>query len=80
MEYICQHCNANLDDGDIFEYFFVKYNDYEKAIRVATQYGWSENNRIHFNKSIIIQSEYESQYVICPDCGKKEPFSNKYDK
>ena len=30
MEYICQHCGANLDDGDIFDFFFLQYNDHEK--------------------------------------------------
>ena len=77
MEYICQHCGTNLDDGDIFEYFFLEYNDYEVAIKIAKEYGWSETNKIHFNRSVIIQSEYCSQIVICPDCEKSDPFSNK---
>ena len=51
MEYICQHCGANLDDGDIFDFFFLQYNDHEKALEVARQYGWSETNKIHFNRS-----------------------------
>ena len=27
MDYICQHCGSDLDSGDIFEYFLLKYND-----------------------------------------------------
>ena len=79
MEYICQHCHANLDEGDIFEHFFLEYNNYEKALNEAKQYGWSETNKIHFNRSVIIQSEYCEQFVICPDCENIEPFqiSNK---
>ncbi len=76
MEYICQHCGANLDDGDIFEFFFLQYNDREKALEVARQHGWSETNKIHFNRSIIIQTEGCPQYDICPDCDMAEPFVN----
>jgi len=76
MEYICQHCGANLDDGDIFEFFFLQYNDREKALEVARQHGWSETNKIHFNRSIIIQTEGCAQYDICPDCDMAEPFVN----
>jgi hypothetical protein len=77
MEYICQHCGANLDDGDVFEYFLLEYKDYEEATRVAKQYGWSKTNKVHFNRSLIIQTEYCSQTVICPECEKNDPFPNK---
>ena len=30
MVYICKHCGADLDLGDVFEYFFLEYNDYTK--------------------------------------------------
>ena len=76
MEYKCQHCGVDLDLGDVFEYFLVEYNDYAEAIKSARNYGWSETNKIHFNRSIIIQSETCSQYTICPDCNEKEPFPN----
>ena len=74
MDYLCQHCGADLDEGDIFEHFFSKYNDYTKALEIATYYGWTPNNKIHFNRSVIIQSEKCSQYRICPDCEQKDPF------
>ncbi len=77
MDYICQHCSANLDGGDIFEYFFLKYNDYEKAIQIAKRYGWSETNKIHFNRSRVIQYNNRPQCTICPDCQKNDPFPNK---
>jgi DNA-directed RNA polymerase subunit RPC12/RpoP len=71
MDYNCQHCGSNLDDGDIFEYFLLKYNDHAKALQTAKLYGWSENNKKHFNRATIVQSETEEQYTECPDCKKK---------
>lgn len=72
MEYTCQHCNSNLDKGDIFEHFMSKYKNSKDALKRASMYGWSETNKIHFNRSIIVQSE--DSHTICPDCKKKDPF------
>lgn len=72
--YVCQHCSANLDEGDIFEHFFLEYRDFTKAMTSARHYGWSETNQIHFNRAIIIQSETCPQYTICPDCEQIDPF------
>ena len=77
MEYTCQHCGANLDKGDIFECFFNECNDYIEAVIIAGYYGWSENNKIHFNRSLIIQPDDSEQYTICPDCKVKDPFPHK---
>ena len=74
MDYLCQHCGADLDQGDIFEYFLSEYNDYTKALEAASSFGWKTTNKIHFNRSVIIQSETCSQYTICPDCEQKDPF------
>jgi hypothetical protein len=77
VEYTCQHCGANLDQGDIFECFFNECNDYIEAVIIAGYYGWSENNKIHFNRSLIIQPDHSEQYTICPDCKVKDPFPVK---
>lgn len=74
MDYTCQHCNMNLDGGDIYEHFLLKYNDKAKALAAANSYGWSETNKIHFNKSIIVQPDRDPQYTICPFCKNREPF------
>jgi hypothetical protein len=74
MDYNCQHCGANLDDGDIFECFLLKYGDPVKARECARGYGWSETNKKHFKRSMIIQCENAPQYTICPDCKQKDPF------
>jgi len=55
MGYTCQHCSADLDEGDILEHFLVKYGDYKKAREIAGLYGWTETNKIRFNRSIIMQ-------------------------
>ena len=68
MEYTCQHCGANLEKGDIFQYFFLLYKDHTQAMTTAKLYGYSETNQIHFNRSIIIQDD------ISPDCNEKYPF------
>ena len=77
MDYTCKHCGVNLDDGDIFEHFLVKYMNYTKALNAAKQYGWSETNKIHFNRSVIVQPDNSPQYVICPHCKNKSPFKNE---
>lgn len=77
MEYTCQHCRADLDEGDILEHFLLEYRDYTKARETAGLYGWTETNKIHFNRSIIIQRNKGSQYTICPDCNKKYPLLRK---
>jgi hypothetical protein len=71
--YVCQHCSSNLDKGDIFKHFMSVYNDNRKAMEAAVLYGWSETEKKHFNRSIIVQPEHSSQYTICPDCKKKDP-------
>ena len=75
IDYICRHCGADLDEGDIFEHFLLKFNDHTKAIETARLYGWTESNKIHFNRSMIIQSNTKKtpQYTICPDCKQKDP-------
>ena len=73
MDYLCQHCGADLDEGDIFDYFYSKCKDYTKALEIATYYGWTVNNKLHFTRTIIVESETSSQYIICPDCEKKDP-------
>lgn len=75
MEYICQHCKADLDEGDILEHFLLEYGDYTKAIETARLYGWSEANKKHFIRSLIVQDNKGPQYTICPDCEKIDPLT-----
>jgi len=72
--YLCRHCYSNLDKGDIFEHFMSLYNDPNTAMKAAILYGWSERNKKHFNRTIIVQPDLSPQYTICPDCKKKDPF------
>jgi hypothetical protein len=72
--YACRHCRADLDKGDVFEHFMSQYDDPIKAMESASRYGWSDANKVHFNRSIIVQPENSPQYVICPDCKTKDPF------
>ena len=80
MEYMCQHCRADLDEGDILEHFLLKYGDYTKAIKTAGLYGWTETNNKHFNRSIMMQPKKGSQYTVCPDCNKLDPLLQKSNK
>ena len=72
--YSCRHCSADLDKGDVFEHFMSKYNDRTKAMQSAAMYGWSDVNRVHFDRSVIVQPENAPQYAICPDCKTQDPF------
>lgn len=72
-KYACRHCNSNLDDGDIFEYYLSKYNDHSKALSAASYHGWSETDKRHFTRDIIVQPDRLHQYIICPDCEKENP-------
>jgi len=75
--YICQHCGSDLDLGDIFEHFLTMYGDREQAKESAKSYGYTETNKKHFNRSTIIKQIRGPQYVICPDCGNRDPLLNK---
>lgn len=78
MIYTCQYCSADLDEGDVFDYFLVEYDgDYIKAKETATLYGWSETNKVRFCRYIIVQPDIGLQYTICPDCNKKDPLPQK---
>ena len=73
MDYSCQHCGENLDAGDIYQHFLKSMN-HTQALESAKGYGWSETNKIHFDRSIIIQPDSSPQYSICPNCKNKDPF------
>ena len=72
--YSCQHCSANLDKGDVFQHFMSKYDDRTKSFESASRYGWSDANKVHFNRSVAVQPENSPQYTICPDCKTTDPF------
>ena len=76
MSYICRHCGANLDMGDVFQHFYKQYNDYTKAIQAARNYGWSEKNQVHFTRSVIVQKEQGKPFEKCPECNNKDPFTS----
>jgi DNA-directed RNA polymerase subunit RPC12/RpoP len=69
--YICKHCGANLDGGDIFEHFMLEYRDHVRALKSAKAYGWTEKNRLHFSKFVTVQPDKGQQYEICPQCKER---------
>ena len=75
MDYHCRHCGEDLDGGDIYEVYLAQTGDPKKALAWAKQHGWSETNRLHFRKSVIVQPEKEQQWVECPKCKGKWPFT-----
>ena len=77
MAYRCRHCGADLDRGDALAHFAQLYpGDVEKATRSASAYGWSETNRVHFTRSVIVQPTNGPQFVRCPDCKAPDPFGS----
>ena len=75
MDYHCRHCGADLDGGDIYEHFLLAEGNPIEALRIAKMYGWSETDKRHFKKSVIVQPEGKPQYVECPECKQKDPFT-----
>ena len=65
-------CGANLDRGDVLEHFLRAYSgNVQRATEAAFAYGWSETNRVRFDRSVIVQPENGPQFVLCPEC--KQP-------
>jgi len=85
-EMICRYCNANLDGGEVYEVLKVHplYMDrLDGEIRkMAKSYGWTEENKLHFDKRVIIQFDDrdQQQIMICPTCNGIEPFNNDAPK
>ena len=75
MDYHCRHCGEDLDGGDIYEVYLAQTGDPKKALAWAKQSGWSETDKRHFKKSVIVQPEGREQWVECPKCKGKWPFT-----
>ena len=68
---ICRYCKTNLSKGDIYEVLKDAYGyTEEKIIKMAKQYGWTPDNKIHFSREVIVQFDdrHKPQVQICPDC------------
>ena len=61
-----------MDRGDVLEHFLRAYSgNVQMATEAAFAYGWSETNRVRFDRSVIVQPENGPQFVLCPEC--KQP-------
>ncbi len=79
MAYACAHCGADLDRGDVLEHFTrACAGDTQRAARSASAYGWSESNRVHFTRSVIVQPAHGPQYVQCPECKARDPLPRAF--
>ena len=76
--YACAHCGADLDKGDALAHVTRVYaGDAPRAARAAAAYGWSDANRVHFTRSVIVQPAHEPQYVQCPECKRPDPLGER---
>ena len=73
MDYHCRHCGVDLDGGDIYEHYLAVEGDKDRALRAAKTYGWREENRLHFTKSVIVQPDRKPQHEECPACHGVNP-------
>lgn len=64
----CKHCKSDLDGGDIYQHFLLKYNDKKEALETAKRYGWSETNKLRFSSAVIVQPVDGPKYIVCPVC------------
>lgn len=75
---LCKYCNFNLDIGDIYEVLRASenYMNDDKAYEAALMYGWSENNKKRFDKSLLIKDENGNLYATCPNCDSRLDLEN----
>jgi hypothetical protein len=65
-----------LSNGEIFESLKNTYQKSdEETIKMAKQYGWTPDNKIHFSREIIVQFDDRNkpQVQFCPDCNGISP-------
>ncbi len=65
-----------MSNGEIFESLKNTYQKSdEETIKMAKQYGWRPDNKIHFSREIIVQFDDRNkpQVQICPDCNGISP-------
>jgi len=69
----CPHCNALLDDGDIYEHYLKEYGDEKKALETAGDFGWTKEDPHHFSRIMGIYSYVTDRCESweCPDCKKE---------
>lgn len=67
---LCKVCNFNLDIGDIYEVLLSsgKYKTPDRALSAAKQYGWSESNKLRFDRSVLVKNDSGILVSICPKC------------
>ena len=69
----CPYCHANLDGGDIYEYFFKEYEgDEKRALETAECYGWTKEHPRRFGLAV---GQYDlgldvTTHWTCPKCEK----------
>ena len=79
--YNCRHCSANLDDGEILDVLrlqpFYADKSFSYTLNAAFDYGWHPTQRRHFTREVMKQSFDKPQYIMCPECGGREPLEAK---
>ena len=80
----CRYCDGDLDDGDILQVLSknecYKHLSRSQLLEIASDYGYSDLNPIHFSKEIIVQFPNKPQINICPYCKGIWPTNNNMIK
>jgi hypothetical protein len=65
----CPNCNADLDGDSIWEHFFQKTGNEEKADKAAEVYG-ATREKGKFGRAIALYDRDQDRTVAwkCPDC------------
>lgn len=68
----CPNCKNDLDGRSIYETFFEKYGDEEKALEIAAMYGATKTEG-RWGRQIAIYDIHRDRTVAyrCPDCGHR---------
>ena len=80
-KYDCKICGVSLDDGEILDVLrrqpFYADKSFSYILNAAFGYGWHPTQRMHFTREVIMQSFDKPQYIMCPECGGREPLEAK---
>lgn len=63
----CPNCNADLNGGSIWEYFYKKEGDEKKADEIAAMYG-ADRNKGRWGREIGLSDGDSVRQWQCPDC------------
>lgn len=77
----CPNCGFNWDAGNIYEQLASLSCNIGKTEgeikKLAENYGWTEVNKIHFTKTIAIETKDGKTFIKCPEMRCQHVFNRE---